>query len=91
VRSGGGAVVGRGIARGAVQVPGDGQPIVLLGARQTVGGYTKTATVIGADIDLLAQRRPGDRLRFVEVSVAAARDATRASLLLVGEHAVRQR
>ena len=82
-------IVSEGITRGAVQVPGDGQPIVLLGARQTVGGYTKIATVIGADIDLLAQRRPGDRLRFVEVSVAAARVATRAALLALGPESIR--
>lgn len=68
-------VVSEGIAHGAVQVPGDGLPIVLLAARQTVGGYTKIATVIGADLDLLAQVRPGDGMRFAEVSTADARAA----------------
>jgi antagonist of KipI len=68
-------LVSEGIAHGAVQVPGDGQPIVLLAARQTVGGYVKIATVAGADLDRLAQLRPHDRLRFEETSVAEARAA----------------
>lgn len=69
-------VVSEGIAHGAIQVPGDGQPIVLLAARQTVGGYTKIATAIGADLDLFAQLRPGDEVRFAAVDVAEARRAT---------------
>lgn len=66
-------MVSEGIAHGAVQVPGDGLPIVLLAGRQTVGGYVKIATVIGADLDSLAQLRPGSKLRFDEVSVEEAR------------------
>jgi biotin carboxyl carrier protein len=61
-------LVSEGIAAGAVQVPGDGQPILLLRARQTVGGYPKIATVIGADLDRLAQLRPGTRIRFSDIS-----------------------
>lgn len=68
-------LVSEGITHGAVQVPGDGQPIVLLAARQTVGGYIKIATVAGADLDRLAQLRPHDRLRFEETTVAEARAA----------------
>jgi allophanate hydrolase subunit 2 len=60
-----------------VQVPPGGAPIILLN-EQTVGGYAKTATVIGPDRDLLASALPGDSLRFVEVSprqaVAAVRE-----------------
>ena len=48
-----------GIVRGSVQVPGSGQPIVLMSDHQTVGGYAKIATVIGCDVSLLAQARPG--------------------------------
>lgn len=66
-------MISEGIAHGAIQVPGDGLPIVLLGARQTVGGYTKIATVIGADLDRFGQARPGDDIRFVSVSVEEAR------------------
>jgi KipI family sensor histidine kinase inhibitor len=62
---------------GIVQVPPGGAPIILLN-EQTVGGYAKTATVIGPDRDLLASALPGDSLRFVEVSprqaVAAVRE-----------------
>ncbi|MCC6705136.1 MAG: biotin carboxyl carrier domain-containing protein [Thermomicrobiales bacterium] len=69
-------LISEGIAWGAIQVPGDGQPIVLLAARQTVGGYVKIATVIGADLDRLGQARSGDELRFTAVSVEEARQAT---------------
>jgi biotin-dependent carboxylase-like uncharacterized protein len=69
-------LVSEGIAAGAVQVPGDGQPILLLRARQTVGGYTKIATVIEADLDRLAQLRPGTRVRFSDISPEEARAIT---------------
>ena len=59
-------------APGAVQVPGDGRPIVLMGDRQTTGGYTKIASVIRPDISALAQGRFGDRVRFRKVSLAEA-------------------
>jgi biotin-dependent carboxylase-like uncharacterized protein len=69
-------MISEGIAHGAIQVPGDGLPIVLLGARQTVGGYTKIATVIGADLDRFGQARPGDEVRFNAVDVEVARQET---------------
>jgi allophanate hydrolase subunit 2 len=50
-----------------VQVPGDGQPIILLGETVT-GGYRKIATVISADLFRLGQIRPGDSIRFRMVS-----------------------
>jgi antagonist of KipI len=62
-----------GLAPGAVQVPGDGQPILLGADRPTTGGYTKIATVVTVDLWRAAQAKPGDRLRFVEVGVEAAR------------------
>jgi acetyl-CoA carboxylase biotin carboxyl carrier protein len=61
---------------------------VLLAARQTVGGYVKIATVIGADLDRLAQARPGDRVTFHEVSPEAAREATLAYLERLGPEAI---
>jgi KipI family sensor histidine kinase inhibitor len=61
-----------GTAPGAVQVPGDGQPIALGPDRPVTGGYAKIATVIWADLPLLAQARPGARLRFREVTLAEA-------------------
>jgi len=65
-------MVSEGVAVGTVQVPPDGQPIVLLADRQTVGGYPKIAAVASVDLPLLAQLRPGDTVGFAEVSVAEA-------------------
>lgn len=53
---------------GSIQVPGKGQPIVLLADAQTAGGYPKIATVISADIPRLAACRPGQEVRFAAVS-----------------------
>lgn len=61
-----------GTAPGAVQVPGDGLPIVLGPDRPVTGGYPKIATVISADLPLLAQVRPGARIRFRRVDLAEA-------------------
>jgi len=63
------------LVEGDVQVPGDGQPIVLLADRQTTGGYAKIGTVIGADMPAVAQLRPGQRIRFRLVDLEAARAA----------------
>lgn len=59
---------------GTVQVPPDGQPIVLMADRQTTGGYTKIAHVASVDLPLVAQHMPGDTLQFREVSVQEALD-----------------
>jgi len=61
-----------GIPLGAVQVPGTGNPIVLLADRQTTGGYPKIACLIGPDAAALTQKRPGDRIRFRAVGAADA-------------------
>ncbi len=65
-------IISDAIALGSVQVPASGKPIVLLSDRQTVGGYAKIATVISVDIPVIAQCKMGDKVRFVQVSVAAA-------------------
>ncbi len=70
-------IVSDGIAAGSVQVPGDGQPIVLLADRQSTGGYTKLATVCSFDLGRIAQLRPGQRLRFEAVDIAQAHAALR--------------
>lgn len=70
--AGGFDIVSDGTAPGSIQVPGSGQPIVLLADRQTTGGYPKIATVISTDVPVLARRRPGDRVEFEAVDVAAA-------------------
>lgn len=65
-------VISEGIALGAVQVPGDGQPIVLLQDRQTIGGYPKLGCVTGLSCSQLSQRGPGAQVRFEWVDVAQA-------------------
>jgi allophanate hydrolase len=65
-------IVSDGIVAGSVQVPGSGQPIVLLADAQTAGGYPKIATVISADIPLLVRRGPGREVRFAAVTQADA-------------------
>jgi len=57
---------------GVVQVPGSGQPIVLLVGRQSVGGYARIAAAATVDLGKLAQFRPGDRIRFEEIPLARA-------------------
>jgi len=66
-----------GLATGAVQVPADGFPILLCNDRPTTGGYAKVATVIGADMCLVAHAKPGDTLRFVRTTPEEARAAWR--------------
>ena len=70
-------IVSDGIPFGAVQVAGDGLPMVLLADRGTTGGYTKIATVISPDLPRLAQALPGDRVSFREVTLADAHRALR--------------
>jgi biotin-dependent carboxylase-like uncharacterized protein len=70
-------IVSDGVPFGAVQVAGDGLPMVLLADRGTTGGYTKIATVISADLPRLAQALPGDRVSFREVTLADAHRALR--------------
>ncbi len=64
------------VARGNIQVPPDGQPIVLWG-EQTVGGYAKIATVITPDLNRLAQAIPGDAVRFQKINLEGAHELYR--------------
>lgn len=57
---------------GTVQVPGDGKPIVLMADRQTSGGYAKIGCVSSVDLACLSQKKPGDKIRFREISVEQA-------------------
>ena len=71
-------IVADGMVPGCVQVPPDGRPIVALADGPTTGGYPKVATVIGADLPLLAQALGGEgRVRFEALSVEEARQAAR--------------
>jgi biotin-dependent carboxylase-like uncharacterized protein len=70
-------IVSDGIAFGSIQVPGHGQPIVLMADRQTTGGYPKLATVISADLPALGRVRIGDTIAFQEVGVEEAHELRR--------------
>jgi antagonist of KipI len=72
-------IISDGVALGAVQVPGDGQPIVLLVDRQSTGGYTKIATVCSFDIPRVGQAKPGQRIRFSAIDVREAQRLSRAA------------
>jgi biotin-dependent carboxylase-like uncharacterized protein len=72
-------IVSDGIPTGAIQVPGNGLPLILLADRQTTGGYPKIATVISADLPRLVQCRPGTTLRFAAVERAEAVRLARAA------------
>ncbi|BCU52470.1 biotin-dependent carboxyltransferase family protein [Staphylococcus auricularis] len=65
-------IISEPVALGSIQVPNDGNPIVLLNDKQTVGGYTKIATVCKADLPFLAQKKPGDTINFEWISTEEA-------------------
>jgi antagonist of KipI len=65
------SIISEGIVAGAIQVPGDGQPIIILGETVT-GGYRKIAAVIAAHLPLLGQIKPGDTVGFEAVSLEQA-------------------
>lgn len=71
----GGEVPSMGLPLGAVQVPPDGRPIIMLADRPVTGGYRVPAIVIGADVGRVAQLRPGDEVQFASVSPEQAREA----------------
>ena len=74
-------ILSEGIPLGAVQVPGDGQPIVLMADRQTTGGYAKIAVVASASLPLLVQCPPGGgSVHFRAVSVGEAQAKWRRAL-----------
>ena len=70
-----GNIISDGIAFGAIQVPTEGKPIIMMADRQTTGGYTKIANVISADFRLLSQIKAGDKVKFERVSIQTAQEA----------------
>jgi biotin-dependent carboxylase-like uncharacterized protein len=72
-----GELVSEAVAPGAVQITNDGRPVVLGVDGQTIGGYPKIAHVIRADLDRLAQLRPGEKVRFARVTPEEAEVAAR--------------
>ena len=76
-------IVSDGIVTGSVQVPGAGEPIVMMADRQTTGGYPKLATVISPDLRLVSQRRSGEAIRFAAVGIEEAQAIARERAELV--------
>ena len=77
-------MITEGVALGAVQVPANGQPIILFVEQQTTGGYPKIANVISADLASVGQLRPGDEIRFEwVVHRNSSRAASRTGTLLL--------
>lgn len=58
-------IISDGITFGAIQVPGNGQPIIMMADRQTTGGYTKIGNIISTDLPKLAQAKPGTKIKFI--------------------------
>ncbi len=61
-----------GLIKGVIQVPGDGNPIIMLSDHGTIGGYPKIGVVISADYDKLVQLAPGSNIKFREVELSSA-------------------
>lgn len=71
---GDGNIITDGISFGSIQVPPNGQPIIMLADRQSTGGYTKIGSVISVDLPKLVQSMAGYKVRFIEVSIVLAQD-----------------
>jgi len=67
-----------GLVRGVIQVPADGNPIIMLSDHGTVGGYPKIGVIIAADLDLIGQLTPGTKINFKEVSLEEAQNIFKA-------------
>jgi biotin-dependent carboxylase-like uncharacterized protein len=65
------SIISEGLIPGAIQVPGDGKPIIVL-KEMVTGGYTKIATIISTDLPKVAQLKPGDRVQFKPISIEKA-------------------
>ena len=68
-------ILSEGICFGAIQIPADGQPIVLLNDRQTIGGYPKIGSALSLDAARLAQLTPGGTVHFAPISPHGAHNA----------------
>lgn len=70
-------MISEAVAAGTIQVPPDGNPIILLADRQTTGGYSKIGQVITVDLPIIAQVKPGEQVRFQEVTLEEAQELYR--------------
>lgn len=71
---GDGNIITDGISFGSIQVPPNGQPIIMLADRQSTGGYTKIGSVISVDLPKLVQSMAGYKVRFIEVGIELAQE-----------------
>ncbi|MDR4470806.1 MAG: hypothetical protein MRJ68_21320, partial [Nitrospira sp.] len=83
VRKGPGHFISDCTTMGALQVPADGRPILLMADRQTTGGYPKIGCVITADLPLAAQLAPGDTISFSSTTMAKAQAILREQCALL--------
>ena len=67
-------MITEGVSLGAIQIPPNGEPIILFVGQQTTGGYPIVANVISADLHRVGQLRPRDRVRFELVDMDTARE-----------------
>jgi antagonist of KipI len=67
-------MISEGVSLGSIQVPANGQPMILFVEQQTTGGYPKIANVIAADLPALGQLKPGDTITFQRVDLREARE-----------------
>jgi KipI family sensor histidine kinase inhibitor len=81
-----GSMLTEGVSLGSLQVPPDGQPILSFVEHQTTGGYPQVACVISADLHRVGQLRPREEVRFKEVSLAEADEASREREALLRAH-----
>ena len=79
-------IVSDAIATGSIQVPGNGQPLVLLADHQTTGGYPKIATVISADLPALGRLPIGSKISFTPVTLEQATAARRELFAALDDH-----
>lgn len=84
-------LISEAVSFGTIQVPSDGNPIVLLADRQTTGGYPKIAQIVSVDLSLMAQAKPGDKLRFEFITHEEAQELfiTREAWINQVKHAIR--
>ena len=65
-------IISSGLTNGSIQIPGHGQPIIMLADHQTVGGYTQIANVVSVDIPMIGQLKTGDKIHFSEIDLFEA-------------------
>lgn len=80
-----GDIASEAVAFGTIQLPPDGNPIVLMADRQTIGGYPRVGEVASVDLSLLAQLKPGDALGFERIMLAEAQNLIHAQALALAQ------